>query len=327
MIVLPLALLTSIQADPRLAEEPRGAPVETVKIERGDLSVLFRDNSRSPQVLSGIDALFNVTAAPGFDAFDPDTGGASAGLNFEHIIAGHERPSNAFAPRHGPYRLYPLRDGRSVLLVRDRKDCPWAISSTLQYTVIEPHSIDFEFRCTLHDPALFGRRGYAILFFAHYMNDVAEVPIHFRGVDRPGAAEQWIAVDAPPGHADWNQGGTYRSRPAADLHYDVDLKFRLNSWSYDYPRFTRPFFYGRAANGMVFILMFDKLYTAEDEIRFSLFKFKLARHPRPAWDFQYVIRQIEAQKQYGFRGRLVWKRFVSAEDCLREYMRWAAAGS
>jgi hypothetical protein len=29
--------------------------------------------------------------------------------------------------------------------------------------------------------------------------------------------------------------------------------------------------------------------------------------------------------EYGFRGRLVWKKFVSAEDCLREYERWVAA--
>ncbi len=73
---------------------------------------------------------------------------------------------------------------------------------------------------------------------------------------------------------------------------------------------------------MAFILMFDKLYTREDEIRFSLFKFKVPKHPRPAWDFQYVIHKVEAGKTYAFRGRLVWKKFVSAEDCAEECERW-----
>ncbi len=61
-------------------------------------------------------------------------------------------------------------------------------------------------------------------------------------------------------------------------------------------------------------------------MRFSLFKFKVNEQVRrPAWDFQYVIHRVETGKQYGFRGRLVWKKFVSDEDCLQEYETWAAA--
>ena len=58
---------------------------ETLKIEVGELSTVLRDNSQSPRILSGLDSLFNVRAAPDFDAFDPDSLGASAGLNFEHV--------------------------------------------------------------------------------------------------------------------------------------------------------------------------------------------------------------------------------------------------
>src|SRR5262245_33442803 len=65
----------------------------------------------------------------------------------------------------------------------------------------------------------------------------------------------------------------------------------------------------------------DEMDTAE----FSLFKFKLARFPRPAWDFQYVIRKLRKEKGYGFRARLVWKKFISPEDCQREYETWAAS--
>ena len=69
-------------------------------------------------------------------------------------------------------------------------------------------------------------------------------------------------------------------------------------------------------------MMFDKSYTARDEIRFSLFKFKVPKFPRPAFDWQYVIHQVAAHQEYGFRARMVWKEFVSEEDCRQDYARW-----
>lgn len=301
-----------------------GERVRTASIRAGDLAVGFRDNSDSPRNLSGVESLFNVKDAPEFNAYDPDSSGAAAGLNFEHIISGHSDPANSFAPRQGRYSLYRLPDGKSVALVRSTEDCPWAVSSIFKYTIKEPHYIDVNFRCVPHDPKRFGKRGYAILFFADYMNDVAEVPIHFLGINRPGGAEEWIAGDAPQEHPDWNRGGTYRHTDAAGLDYDVDHNFKLNSWSYDYPRFAKPFYYGRAAHEMVFQIMFDKSYGREDEVRFSIFKFKLPKLQRPAWDFQYVIHKVEADKEYGFSARILWKKFVSREDCLREYSEWSS---
>ncbi|MHC4241060.1 MAG: hypothetical protein ACYSU4_01570 [Planctomycetota bacterium] len=291
-------------------------------IANGDLSVLFRDNSASPEILSGIQSLFNMKDASDFDAYDPDTKGASAGMNFEHIISGHKSPFNKFTPRQGKYDLIQSPDKKSVVLVRNRKDSPWDVSSTLFYKVTKPQYIDVEFRCKAHNTKLFGKRRYTIFFFANYMNDVEEVPLNFLGIEYPGGEEKWIVAEAPKDHPDWNRGGTYRHIKSNPLEYDKDMNFRLNSWSYNYPRFTKPFYYGRAANGMVFILMFNKTFTQDDQIRFSLFKFKVPKHPRPAWDFQYVINKVKEDQEYGFRGRLVWKRFVSAQDCLREYEKW-----
>lgn len=323
--VLALAAALAMVASSSAQTDESIATAAIVRIERGELAATFRDNSESPQLLSGIDSLFHLTQAPNFDAFDPTARGASAGLNFEHIISGQETPHNKFTPRHGPFTLHQLPDGRSVRLVRQAEDCPWKVASTLEYTVTEPHYIDFTFRCTPQDAFLFGHRGYAIFFFANYMHDVADVSLHFRGHRAPGSAEEWIAADAPQGHTDWNGGGNYRALAAEDLTYDDDVTFRLNTWSYDWPRIARPFYYGRAAHGMTLILMFDRLYSDRDQIRFSLYKFKLPKHPRPAWDFQYAVNRVEAGQEYGFRGRLVWKPFVSADDCRAEYERWAAA--
>jgi hypothetical protein len=305
------------------ADEPSWQIVETATIEHGELKAVFRDNIQSPKLLSGVDALFNRAKAPDFDAFDPDSPGASAGLNFEHIISGHASPNNAFTPRHGKYVLSRAGKVPMVRLVRSAQDEPWRMASTLTYTLVEPYSIDLDFRCRADDPELFGKRGYAVLFFANYMNDFAQVALNFLGKEDPGADERWISADAPPGHADYNGGGTYRALDAPPLEYDAEHNFKLNLWSYDGPRFTRPFYYAQAAHRMTLIMMFDKSYHPRDEIRFSLFKFKIPKFPRPAVDWQYVIHKVESGQEYGFRARMVWKQFVSAEDCQAEYDRWA----
>ena len=304
------------------AEDAAWQVCETATVEHGELKALFRDNSQSPRVLSGADALFNRLHAADFDAFDPDSPGASAGLNFEHIIAGHSSPNNLFTPRHGAYALSRAANGPAMRLVRKAEDDPWRMSSTLTYTLREPHYIDLDFRCRAGDPERFGKHGYAVLFFANYMNDVDQVALNFLGKENPQADEHWISADAPPGHADYNGGGTYRSLDAPPLEYDADHNFKLNLWSYDGPRFTRPFYFGRAAHGMTLMMMFDKGYNPRDEVRFSLFKFKIPKFPRPAFDWQYVIHKVEADQEYGFRARMVWKQFVSAEDCRGEYDRW-----
>ena len=314
------AVLVAVTSGPAQEEIRPSA----LRVEHGDLTIDFRDNSKSPSVLSGIDALFNQIPPADYDAYDPDTHGASAGLNFEHIISGHQNPNNKFTPRHGPYTLQMLPDGKSVVLTRRAEDSPWKVASTLKYTVRKPHYIDFEFRCTPQDASAFGRRGYVLFFFANYMNDVQDISLHFRGHKSHAGPEDWITADAPDEHPDWNGGGNYRALTAEALEYDHDVRFRLNTWSYDWPRIAKPFYYGRAAHGMTLILMFDRLHTEQDQIRFSLYKFKLPKHPRPAWDFQYIINRAESGKEYGFRGRLVWKKFVSAEDCLEEFEQWAA---
>jgi hypothetical protein len=156
----------------------------TLELAAGGLTLLLRDNAESPRVLSGIDALFHSAQARSFDAFDPDAAGASAGLNFEHIISGHRDAANRFAPRQGKYALYALSGGRSAVLVRRREDCPWDVSSTLEYRLVEPHYVDIEFRCTPHTRSRFGERGHAVFFFANYMNDVEDAAIHFLAKSR-----------------------------------------------------------------------------------------------------------------------------------------------
>ncbi|MCU0961439.1 MAG: hypothetical protein MUF48_15190, partial [Pirellulaceae bacterium] len=95
------ALLSTNVSGCRIGQRPVDPGIGTARVRGGALSVEFRDNAESPQLLSGVDRLFHVDHAPAFDAFDPNDPGSSAGLNFEHIISGHNDPANWFAPRHG----------------------------------------------------------------------------------------------------------------------------------------------------------------------------------------------------------------------------------
>src|SRR5688572_21129266 len=74
---------------PPTAPQISGEKVRTAKIASGNLAVTFRDNSYSPRILSGVESLIHLKDASDFNAFDPDSLGAAAGLNFEHIISGH----------------------------------------------------------------------------------------------------------------------------------------------------------------------------------------------------------------------------------------------
>ena len=319
------SLIKTITAAALLAAAPAARseePVNSITLKAGQLSVSFQDNSSSPKLLSGVQSLFNLKRAPGFDAFDPAAPGASAGLNFEHIIAGHKSPHNIFSPRRGRYTIHRLASD-TVMLKRRAEDSPWAVSSTMVYKLTPPYYIDFEFSCSAHDASLFAPHQHAIFFWAHYMNDVRDISLHFLGQQDEASKEKWITADAPVGPADHVRGGTYRNLAASPLAYDADHNFRLNSWSYNWPRYTQPFYVGRADHGMCLMLMFDRTYSERDEIRFSLFKFKVKEdYLRPAWDFQYVIHKVEEDKIYGFQGRLVWKKFRSLPNCQAEYAKW-----
>jgi len=302
----------------KVAQDDGSGDFEMLEMSAGDLRVAAWDNTYSPNRLSGIRSLLNLRDAPDYDAF-------RVALNFEHVISGHRGPRNDFSPRHGPYRLKQIT-GTGVEWSRRAKDSPWSLESTMTLSLAPPNAIDFRFSCTPGDAELFGRFGYALLFWANYMNSLTDIDMHFLGITGPDSEEQWVSVQAPRTDYLHRHGGVYRSRDSKRLPIDDDHKSPWSVVSYDYPRFTRPFYYARADRGMVLIMMFDRMLTAEDEIRFAMYRFQVKPESRrPAWDFQYVIRRVESGRRYGFRGRLVWKKFESAADCQSEYERWAAA--
>ena len=74
---------------------------------------------------------------------------------------------------------------------------------------------------------------------------------------------------------------------------------------------------------LVYIMMFNQ--TAP--IRFAMWNFNRNAEGKPdthspAWDWQYVIRDPEVGRTYGYRARVVIKPWVDHYDVVQEYRSW-----
>lgn len=283
-------------------------------IASSDLQVAIRDNGvERGDGLSGIGALSH--RENDVYAFTLE----NAGLNYEHVMSGQISPHNGFTPRSGS--LSPQRQGRTVTLVRERGDSPWEVEARITYEAVDPHYVDMTFEATIHDASLFEPAGYAAFFFASYMAWVEDPELHWKGYTGPNAPMTWVESQAnatDPGDHYLPLGAPGLNAPAADP------VLSMHAGHEDWPRIGLPFCYGRASPGMVYAVMFDRLYEADEEIRFTVMRWLLDERPSPAWDFTYVARDLYDGKQVGFRARLIWKPWVSRDDVEAEYWSWQA---
>ena len=221
LLLAAACLVSGCGPRPSGVEATRTAPPRSeIALSAGRLEVVFRDNARSPDLVSGIARLVNRRDAPGVNAFDESIPPASTGLNFEHVTSGHVTDHAIFSPRRGDYSLRELPDGRSVVFERRAEDSPWGLASTTRISLVAPHALDIEFA------SRFGEHGWALLFWANYMRPAPELALHFPGVVAPDSAgldsarETWIPATAPNVHPRWAGGGTYRALRAAPLDHD-----------------------------------------------------------------------------------------------------------
>jgi hypothetical protein len=296
----------------------------------GDITAEFRGNELSPSRINGVNSLIHLSN-PTVNAFDGPGGYGCGGINYEHIMAGHDDPRNQFTPRSGPFILSVIGP-TTVQLVRRWQDEPWLVGAVVTFHMVAPHYIDVDVRLTPHDAGQFGATQYALFMFADYMSPVIDTALHFRGLTALGAPETWIAADATlnpkTGLYDaYNTGGNWIHETAFPLTVEPNHSTAICINSYTWPRYTVPTYYGLSRHGLVYQVMFDQTWSPEGEIRFTQFHYKLKKdpaNPKPALDFQYVIHQPVSDRTYGFKMRALWKPFVSAVDCLNEYADWRA---
>ncbi len=251
---------------------------------------------------------------------------AATGLNFEHIFSGvaADRSISMFTPRRDRVELVQVSP-KSVSLHWPAKHSSWGMECRMTYALSGRNSIDIEFEATPTQDR-FGK-GYAAFMWASYMACARDRRIHFYGLD--GDREGWVAFgeDRESGF----ETGTVSYQGTSPLPYEKGSQ-TLNIIEHPSKQFLKPFYYGildgdhdleTKKDPLAYVMMFDQKST----IRFAMWNFvknaegKADPH-RPAWDWQFVIREPVKGKKYSYRARLVIAPFTSREDVLKLYEAW-----
>jgi hypothetical protein len=189
------------------------------------------------------------------------------------------------------------------------------LESWTRLRLVEPHYIDFEYRCKPHQHAF--RFGYIGLFWASYIHGPEDKSMYFRGAVA-GASPSWVQL-CTQRHND--QSTVVHSSDRFELQFDPEyrdcLYKNLSPFRYDLPLFYGVF------DRHTFLVMFDRT----ENIRFTHSPSGGGFTPslqttNPAWDFQYIIPRYEVNQEYGFRARAVYRERCSRGDILAEYARW-----
>jgi hypothetical protein len=279
----------------------------------GDLIAVIGDNEKSGEHEAGYNGIWSLRHASGTrDLFVP----AFAGLNLEHIFDGEadDSPAVFFEPRNAPMTFQKLSEAEAEL--HQPPTPTFHLESWTRFLFVEPHFIDFRFRCVAREPTF--QRGYIGIFWASYINAPLDKSLYFLGYPARGMDSLWCQL-SPLHHRHEN---TVRHREdELDLTFRSDYRgalFRNPSPV----RYDLPLCYGLFEEH-VWLLMFDRT----EGIRLAHNPYggnhdAIRRTTNPAWDFQYVIPGYEVGKEYGFRARAVFRPLCSREEILEEYRRW-----
>jgi hypothetical protein len=298
----------------------RGAPPAVVPedrarsamLEAGALTAVIGDNSAAGEHRGGYNGVWSLRhAAEPRSLFVP----AYAGLNLEHIVTGEQLDDEKvfYEPRNVPLACRSI--GAAEAELHQPPTPTFHVESWARFRLIAPHYLDMSFRCMPHRPVF--PRGYLAFFWASYIAAPADKSMYFLGGPE-GQGNQWTQL-CTQRHGDES---TVRHRDDAfEMTFPPGGRDALFK-SLSPLRFDRPFFYGHR-DELVWIVMFDR--TAG--IRFTHSPTgggwdAARRTANPAWDFQFVVRNPEVTKEYGFHIRTVLRPRCSREEILEEVGRW-----
>lgn len=238
-----------------------------------------------------------------------------AGFNLEHYFDArprHEYRRIFFEPRSAPMRFERINATTAEL---HQPESPYyGVESWTRFELKAPYYVDTAFRCVAHKPL---EGGFLGCFWASYINAPLNKSMYFlRGgstLDEP----QWVQYctlehdrDSTVLAENDNAALQFHEGPPS-LHTCISPL-----------RYGVPFFYGRVSN-MVLIYIFER----GPNIRFSHSPSGGGRTSKrddtnPAWDFQFIVPNVELDKEYGFRCRVVYKPWVDRDDVLAEVRRF-----
>jgi hypothetical protein len=288
----------------------------SLDLRTADLTAVIGDNGAEGIHRAGYNGIWSLKHRTGTrNLFVPTV----CGLNLEHIFDGFTDDNAVdvfFEPRHAPMELRRVAGNSAEL--HQPPTPTFHLESWTQFTVVEPHYIDFHFRCKPRQHVF--KQGWIGLFWASYINAPEDKSIYFVG-------------SGPQGKGNWAQYCTQFHNDQSTVlpaGASQDLKFRDGNRpslfrNFSQLRFDQPLYYGNFEDH-IWMLMFDR----SDGIRFSHSPSgggsnSERKTTNPAWDFQFIIPRYEVNQEYGFRARALFRPRCSREELLQEYRTWEAA--
>jgi len=208
--------------------------------------------------------------------------------------------------------LLELVDAHTCALVH-RADVPHPTDVRAFYKVVAPYYVDHTLTLIDRKPMIAADCAFREVSWCCYMNCPEESHINFL------SNGSWFSYISPRHGVGSNIAPAYV--PVGDLEvWPKRGENRPFHWDRIARRFDEPFYYGRLGE-MVLILIFDtplwlRFFCSPSGGGPSLLPGKTC----PAWDFEWVIPQADyaVGREYRFRVRLVYRRYVSNDDVLIE---------
>lgn len=240
-------------------------------------------------------------------------GGSS--LNFEFV---YDAAGSSFRPRWvdgrsggAPTPSSLTRVDESTVVLETRVQPPQRVDVRTTFKLVAPHYIDLETVICPHSGSFTG--DWLGLFWACYIRRPEVKTTYIRARSQSEAESAWVATLAEPPH---DPRAFASETESSLLPNEPDPAGRLLH-SIHPRRYAEPVMFGRW-RGMVLALML----RTDDHLRFAIQP--TGGGPRnPAWDFGVVIKHCQAGEAYRWKGRLVFKPDMGADDVWSEYQRWA----
>ncbi len=252
----------------------------------------------------------------------------ATGLYFEHIFNGTEADHDLamFTPNADPHTV--TSQGPATATIHyPAEGNTWGIESDMTFS-FHGDAVDIEFRATPTRDRF--PLGFAAFMWASYMNHTRERQYHLYGMD--GDREGWFAFGEDTD--DGFETGTLSYQGVPDLPYEEGAQ-TLNLIENPRKKFLLPFYYGLVDGDgnaetrddtMAYVMMFDR----KEPMRLALWNFiknaagEFDPHS-PAWDWQFVIRDPQPGKTYGYRARMRYVPFESADAIRQTYEDWVTS--
>jgi len=276
----------------------------------GDITAVIGDNAAQDTHRAGYNGVWSlIHKSEKENLFVPTV----AGLNFEHIFDGQTLDVKGeskifFEPRNAPMKFNKVSATEAEL--HQPPTPTFFLESWTTFKVVEPHYIDFAFRCRPTQHAF--KRGYIGLFWASYINAPDDKSMYLRG------KSGWLQHCTPAHNA---MSTVLYEKDGFEMTFSRDHRDCLYK-SFSPLRYEIPLFYGLFRD-MTVIVFFDRTNGIRLTHSPSGGGNNATRQTtNPAWDFQFVIPEFDVNKDYEFKGRLIYRPKCSRDEVLKEYEGW-----